>query len=173
VVKQTVSKTTSDFLKGAMRDVLLDSRYWYERSENGDFEEYPIGGKTGTAEKYPRGNGKYIVSLASFEPYDDPNLFIMIVIDEPDVEDQSSGGHTTLFANKLWHDVIEYRYDVELDEEEEPSQGAEDLEPSQGGENQETSQGGENQETTEGVEEPSSEGVNENGGHLTDEGESP
>jgi len=173
VVKQTVSKTTSDFLKGAMRDVLLDSRYWYERSENGDFEEYPIGGKTGTAEKYPRGNGKYIVSLASFEPYDDPNLFIMIVIDEPDVEDQSSGGHTTLFANKLWHDVIEYRYDVELDEEEEPSQGAEDQEPSQGGENQEPSQGGENQETTEGVEEPSSEGVNENGGHLTDEGESP
>ena len=105
----------------------------------------------------------------------DPNLFIMIVIDEPDVEDQASGGHTTLFANKLWHDVIEYRYDVELDEEEseEPSQGTEDQNPSQGGENQDPSQGGESQESTEGEEEPSSEGVNENGGHLTDEGESP
>ncbi len=175
VVKQTVSKTTSNFLKEAMREVITDSRYWYERSEYGDFEGYPVGGKTGTAEKYPRGNGKYIVSLASFEPYDDPNLFIMIVIDEPDVEDQSGGGHTTLFANKVWHDVIEYRYDVELDEEEDqdPSQGGENQEPSQGDENQDPSQGGEDQNPSEGVTETPAEDEPSSGGQLSTEGESP
>lgn len=132
VVKQTVSSYTSNFLKEAMREVLTSSSYWTKRSEYGDFEEYPVGGKTGTAEKYPRGNGKYVVSLASFEPYDDPNLFIMVVIDEPNVEDQSGGGHTTLLANRIWHDVIEYRYGVELDETEESETPDENQGPEQG-----------------------------------------
>jgi len=114
VVKETVSKYTSNFLKDAMRQVLVASSAWEE------IEGYPVGGKTGTAEKYPRGNGNYIVSLASFEPYDDPNLFIMVIIDEPHVEDQSSGGYTTKLANAIWRDVIEYRYGVDLDPEEEP-----------------------------------------------------
>lgn len=185
VVRQTVSNSTSTFLKEAMREVITSSRYWYERSEYGDFEGYPVGGKTGTAEKYPRGNGKYIVSLASFEPYDDPNLFIMVVIDEPDVEDQSGGGHTTLFANKLWHDVIEYRYGVELDPEEENPEGGENQNPEQGGENGETEaptegeSGSEVPGEGESAEDPGSEAeTDESGEPVTEpvystEGESP
>ncbi len=161
VVRQTVSNSTSTFLKEAMREVLTTSRYWYERSEYGDFEEYLVGGKTGTAEKYPRGNHKYIVSLASFEPYDDPNLFIMVVIDEPDVPDQSGGGHTTLLANKIWHDVIEYRYDVELDTEEGPEQG--------GGETQAPAEGENGSEAPE----ETGESEEETGGQFSTEGESP
>ena len=49
---------------------------------------YKIGGKTGTAEKLPRGNGKYLVSFIGFAPVDDPALVIYVVVDEPNVEDQ-------------------------------------------------------------------------------------
>lgn len=163
VVKETVSKYTSNFLKTAMRKVLTNSSMWE------DIEGYPVGGKTGTAEKYPRGNGKYVVSLASFEPYDDPELFIMVVIDEPDVPDQSTGGYTTKLANAIWRDVIEYRYNVDLDPEDEP-ETTED--PAQG-ENPDESQGdtgetaeGETSETSEGEEESTESAV-------TDQGETP
>ena len=146
-----------------MRKVLTNSSMWE------DIEGYPVGGKTGTAEKYPRGNGKYVVSLASFEPYDDPELFIMVVIDEPDVPDQSTGGYTTKLANAIWRDVIEYRYNVDLDPEDEP-ETTED--PAQG-ENPDESQGdtgetaeGETSETSEGEEESTESAV-------TDQGETP
>lgn len=136
VVRETVSKYTADFLKDAMRGVLETSSMW------DDIEGYPVGGKTGTAEKYPRGNRKYVVSLASFEPYDDPELFIMVVIDEPDVPDQSTGGYTTKLANAIWRDVIEYRYGVDLDPEEEPGTSDEGEQTGEG-ENTDESQSGE------------------------------
>ena len=37
---------------------------------------YSSGGKTGTAEKFPRGNGKYVVSFIGFAPVDDPQVLI-------------------------------------------------------------------------------------------------
>lgn len=166
VVKETISRYTSNFLKDAMRGVLETSRYWT------DFEGYPVGGKTGTAEKYPREEKNYIVSLASFEPYDDPNLFIMVVIDEPHVEDQSSGGHTTKLANAIWKDVIEYRYGVDLDPEEpadpENPGNAENPENPENPEDPENGEqtGGETTEDPENGEEPT-------GPALSTEGESP
>ncbi|MBQ8813464.1 MAG: penicillin-binding protein 2 [Lachnospiraceae bacterium] len=180
VVRETVSKDTSEFLKDAMRGVLENSSAWMAN----DFEGYPVGGKTGTAEKYPRGNGKYVVSLASFEPYDDPNLFIMVVIDEPHVEDQSSGGYTTKLANAIWHDVIEYRYNVELDpveEPETPESGENGENPGGEGENGEgqesESQPAENPDDSQSADDPS--GESQEGGEpstevpITDRGENP
>lgn len=44
---------------------------------------YRVAGKTGTAEKLPRGSGKYTADFVGFAPVDDPKLAIVIVIDEP------------------------------------------------------------------------------------------
>ena len=52
-------------------------------------EGYEIGGKTGTAEKLPRGNGKYLVSFIGFAPVDDPALVTNVVVAEQSVEDQA------------------------------------------------------------------------------------
>ena len=59
---------------------------------------YSSGGKTGTAEKFPRGNGKYVVSFIGFAPVDDPQVLIYVVIDEPNVEDQPA-----VFIHSMWH----------------------------------------------------------------------
>ena len=168
VVKQTVSSYTSNFLKDAMYEVLHGSSIWE------DIEGYPVGGKTGTAEKYPRGNGKYVVSLASFEPYDDPNLFIMVVIDEPNVPDQSTGGYTVRLANAIWRDVIEYRYGVDIDGSDEEPENPDNQNPEQGENGEETP--GENPEQGENGEEvpgETAESEEASGPALSTEGESP
>lgn len=46
-------------------------------------EGYFIGGKTGTSQKLPRGNGKYIASCIGFSPVDNPSVIAMVRIDEP------------------------------------------------------------------------------------------
>lgn len=46
-------------------------------------EGYFIGGKTGTSQKLPRGNGKYIASCIGFSPVENPRVIAMVRIDEP------------------------------------------------------------------------------------------
>ena len=41
-------------------------------------------------------------------PASDPEYFMMVVIDEPNVEDQSSGGYATSLTHDLWIQIIPY-----------------------------------------------------------------
>ncbi len=103
LVRETVSESTSEFLREAML-AMVDSQTSWSTAIPG----YEIAGKTGTAEKQPRSENKYVVSFCSFVPASDPEYFMMVVIDEPDVEDQSTGGYTTLLTHDLWTDMIPY-----------------------------------------------------------------
>ncbi len=46
-------------------------------------EGYLVGAKTGTSQKLPRGNGKYIASCIGFSPVENPQVLAMVRIDEP------------------------------------------------------------------------------------------
>lgn len=46
-------------------------------------EGYRVGGKTATSEKLPRGNGKYISSFVGFAPADDPQVAVLVLVNEP------------------------------------------------------------------------------------------
>lgn len=69
---------------------------------------YRIGGKTGTAEKLPRGQGNYLVSFIGAAPIDDPEVAIYVVVDEPNVEDQATGGYSHIIARKIMTEVLPY-----------------------------------------------------------------
>ena len=56
--KKTISKETSDKLKSYMYSVVQNGSGRYAQVEG-----YDIGGKTGTAEKLPRGENKNVVSF--------------------------------------------------------------------------------------------------------------
>ena len=71
-------------------------------------EGYEIGGKTGTAEKLPRGNGKYILSSIGFAPVSDPQVVIYCVVDEPGADDQASSAAGTLLFNKIAEELLPY-----------------------------------------------------------------
>jgi membrane peptidoglycan carboxypeptidase len=46
-----------------------------------------IGGKTGTAEKYPEGSRRYVVSFVGFAPAHAPRLLVLVLVDEPQAVD--------------------------------------------------------------------------------------
>ena len=64
---------------------------------------YAMGGKTGTAQKIPRGNGNYLVSFIGYAPYDDPQVVCYVIVDEPNAEYQP----TSSFAQKIWKEVMQ------------------------------------------------------------------
>ena len=73
LVRETVSSSTSEFLKEAM----------FQTVENGTggaakVAGYHVGGKTGTAEKQPRSAKNYLLSFAGFAPAEDPQFFAML-----------------------------------------------------------------------------------------------
>lgn len=63
---------------------------------------YEIGGKTGTAEKWPRDNTHYIVSFIGFAPIENPQVVTLVVVDEPVGFPVNSR-----FAAKIFVDVME------------------------------------------------------------------
>lgn len=85
LLKKTVSKETSDTVKTYMKAVMD-----YGTAKNIQFENYEIGAKTGTAEKLPRGNGKYLLSYIGYAPQENPEVMIYVVVDEPNVEKQDN-----------------------------------------------------------------------------------
>lgn len=98
LVKDTISKETSDWIKQAL----------YQTVEKGTGKEakidgYKIGGKTGTAEKHPRKEGNYLVSFISFVPVEKPQLLLYVTIDELKVSPQDQSG----YAVRLSHDIME------------------------------------------------------------------
>lgn len=102
-LKQTVSEGTCDILK----------EYLYHTVSNGTgktakVDGYSLGGKTGTAEKYPRGNGNYLVSFMGFAPYDNPQLVIYCVVDEPNSEDQPHSYYAQNIVREILEEVLPY-----------------------------------------------------------------
>lgn len=67
---------------------------------------YKIGGKTGTAEKYPRGKGNYLVSFAGFVMEENPEVVIYTVVDEPNVKDQAHSIFATEFSSEVLKEVL-------------------------------------------------------------------
>ena len=71
LMKKTVSKETSDILKDYMLGVVQEGT-----GSLAAVEGYDVGGKTGTAEKLPRGNGKYLVSFIGYAPQENPEVLV-------------------------------------------------------------------------------------------------
>ena len=71
-------------------------------------EGYAVGGKTGTAEKLPRGNGKYLVSFIGYAPQENPQVMVYVVIDEPNSAVQANSGYATQLASQIMTDIFPY-----------------------------------------------------------------
>lgn len=82
--KRTISKKTSEMLKSYMHSVVENGSGKYAKVEG-----YDVGGKTGTAEKLPRGENKNVDSFIGYAPQDNPEIVVYVVIDEPNVPNQA------------------------------------------------------------------------------------
>ena len=80
VVRRVISEETSSQVRKIMNDTALN--YYSIR----DYHNLPIGGKTGTAQKFENSqylDGKYVTSFYGMIPFDDPQLSILLLVDEP------------------------------------------------------------------------------------------
>ena len=99
LVKKTISKETSDIIKDYMLGVVEEGT-----GASAAVEGYAVGGKTGTAEKLPRGNGKYLVSFIGYAPQENPQVMVYVVIDEPNSAVQANSGYATQLASQIMTD---------------------------------------------------------------------
>lgn len=109
----TVQKTQNTMVRKVVTEETskLIRQYLYKTVDEGTAAPakvagYKIGGKTGTAEKYPRRQGKYLVSFIGFTPIDNPEVVIYVTIDEPNVEDQAHSTYATEFSSGVMKDVL-------------------------------------------------------------------
>lgn len=93
LVRRTISEDVSAQMRQFLKSVVTEGT-----GKKAAVEGYEVGGKTGTAEKLPRGNGKYILSFIGFAPVDNPQVVIYVVADEPELQ-SGSGEAAHLFSD--------------------------------------------------------------------------
>jgi stage V sporulation protein D (sporulation-specific penicillin-binding protein) len=103
LVRETVSATTSDVIRKALVRTVAEGT-----GKAAQVAGYEVGGKTGTAEKYPRKQGNYVVSFCGFAPADNPQVLVYVVIDEPNVEDQAHSTFASEVFSKVMGDILPY-----------------------------------------------------------------
>ena len=102
LVRRTVSEETSVFIRETM----------YQTVELGTAKPakvpgYTIGGKTGTAEKFPRGENNYLVSFLGAAPAINPELVIYVVIDEAqNVVRQDDSSIATKLSSRIMTELL-------------------------------------------------------------------
>lgn len=105
LLKQTISQSTSD--------KILEYCNLVVSGENGTGKTarpagYMIGGKTGTAQTLPRGNGEFVVSFMGYAPTDDPQIAIYVVVDRPNVPQQDDAKYATRIVRGILTEVLPY-----------------------------------------------------------------
>ncbi|MGN0155462.1 MAG: peptidoglycan D,D-transpeptidase FtsI family protein [Lachnospiraceae bacterium] len=117
VLRKTISSETSEYMRNALFEVVNNGT-----ARKAQVEGYTIGGKTGTAEKLPRGNGKYLLSFIGFAPVENPQVVVYVTVDEPNVEDQANSGLGTIIAQSIFEELLPYM-NIYQTESENTSQG--------------------------------------------------
>ena len=106
LLRTTISEETSAKLKQYLFNTMygpVDPNGNSATGKTARVAGYAMGGKTGTAQKIPRGNGNYLVSFIGYAPYDEPQVVCYVIVDEPNAEYQP----TSSFAQKIWKDVMQ------------------------------------------------------------------
>lgn len=97
LIKQVITEETSDVIKDGCKLAVEDGT-----AGSAKVDGYVISGKTGTAEKLPRGTGEYLISFIGFAPYETPEVVCYTVIDNPKME----GGTNSIPAMTLFSDIM-------------------------------------------------------------------
>lgn len=108
VLKQTVSETTSAYLRQYCRAVVE-----YGTGKSARPAGYMIGGKTGTAETidpntHKRSETEYVVSFMGFAPADNPEIAIYVVVDRANAAKQDNAGFARTICRNILTEALPY-----------------------------------------------------------------
>ena len=103
LLKKTVSSSTSELLKQYLYATVSDGTGKYAKVPG-----YSMGGKTGTAQKIPRKEGKYLLSYIGYAPQENPEVAVYVVIDEPNVSAQDNSLLVLELAKSIMEEAFPY-----------------------------------------------------------------
>ena len=89
-----ISKETAQRVREILRSTVTSE---FGTARRYEIEGYDVAGKTGTAQIFEPGVGKwegrenYIFSFLGFAPYDDPKLIVYVMVQQPDLPEDESG----------------------------------------------------------------------------------
>lgn len=80
IKRQVISEETSQIMRDTLETVVTKNS-----GSNVYIQGYNIGGKSGTSQKLdePGGESKYVSSYCAFYPADDPEIIMLVMVDEP------------------------------------------------------------------------------------------
>lgn len=99
IVSEETSKTVRELLENAVN---------VGSGQNAYIKGYRVAGKTGTSEKIPRGQHKYIASFVGFAPANDPKVACLVVVDEPSYGSYYGGAVVAPVVGKILEDTLKY-----------------------------------------------------------------
>lgn len=102
-VRQVISSETSKEMCN-----ILESVVSVGGGKNAYLAGYRIAGKTGTSEKYPRGNNKYVASFIGFAPADDPQVVCLVILDEPNGDSYYGGTIAAPVVRDILGETLQY-----------------------------------------------------------------
>lgn len=105
-IKRVISKETSDKMRYALESVVANGG-----GKNAYLQGYPIGGKTGTAQKVVNGSyskSDYIVSFLSAAPITDPKIVLYIALDSPRNDIVYGGTIVAPIVKSIYEEVLPY-----------------------------------------------------------------
>ena len=106
VIRQVISEETSATVRQILEEVVRSGG-----GKNAYIPGYRVGGKTGTAQKYRDGvivRDKHIASFLGFAPADDPQIAVLVVVDEPDVAIDFGSVVAAPYAKMILENALKY-----------------------------------------------------------------
>jgi len=97
VLSESTSKVMLEMLESVVTDGTGSKAY---------IPGFRVGGKTGTAQKYVP--GKYVASFAAVAPVDDPQIAILVIIDEPSTGQHYGGTIAAPVARDVLEETLNY-----------------------------------------------------------------
>lgn len=104
VLKRTISDSTSEFIRECCQAVVTEGTGKAARPAG-----YMIGGKTGTAETYPREAKQFVVSFIGYAPADDPQILVYVVVDRVNEGKQDNVGYAREIVRNIFTEVLPYK----------------------------------------------------------------
>lgn len=105
-IRRVVSKQTAETMCEILETVVSQGT-----GRTGYVEGYRVGGKTGTAQKAGKGgymDGKYVASFIGLAPINNPELVILVAVDEPSGSATGGGAVAGPIFQKIMEDSLHY-----------------------------------------------------------------